>query len=121
MNVQFATEFARNGKLLCGKTKVSKSKPAIFDELLLRSRIHPVMITYTILRNMPDSFKKVIQTAAPKRRHSQASDESESAVSRRNRRHRQRSTCLTCMQVGHFRRDCYSHDGRQCKKTQKSK
>ncbi|KRZ91283.1 hypothetical protein T08_325 [Trichinella sp. T8] len=47
-----------------GKTKVSKSKPAIFDELLLRSRIHPVMITCIILRNMPDSFKKAIQTAA---------------------------------------------------------
>ncbi|XP_003373426.1 hypothetical protein Tsp_08024 [Trichinella spiralis] len=79
MNVQFATEFARKAKteyhdliwrknLLTGdsgKTKVSKSKPAIFDVFLLRSRIHLVMITYTILRNMPDSFKKAIQIAAP--------------------------------------------------------
>ncbi|KAL1238822.1 Retrotransposon Gag-like protein [Trichinella spiralis] len=141
-----------------GKTKVSKSKPAIFDVFLLRSRIHLVMITYTILRNMPDSFKKAIQIAAreefmisevtasnasssaitappspgknpwmtvrktsqtAKGRHSQASDESKSAASRRNRRHRQRSTCWTCTQVGHFRRDCHSQDGRQCKKTQK--
>ncbi|KRY22721.1 hypothetical protein T12_9511 [Trichinella patagoniensis] len=49
---------------ISSKWKIVMSKPAIFDEFLLRSRIHPVMIMCIILRNMPDSFKKAIQTAA---------------------------------------------------------